>query len=83
MNCLLGAKMLGKCLTVIEVAEMMNVSRGTVIRWIKTGRLRAFKLGGGRLWRIRERDLKRLIRGGSDAPMHSADGTVPAESKSS
>ena len=75
--------MLGKCLTVVEIAEMMKVSRGTVIRWIKTSRLRAFKLGRGRFWRIRERDLKRFIRGGSDAPMHSADGTVPVESKSS
>jgi excisionase family DNA binding protein len=62
MNYLLGAKMVGKCLAVIEIAEMMKVSRGTVIRWIKTGRLRVFKLGGGRLWRIQEKDLKRFIK---------------------
>ena len=70
-------------LSVYEICEILKVKRGTVIRWIRAGRLRAFKLGGGRLWRIRERDLKGLIRGGSDAPMHSADGTVPTESKSS
>ena len=68
-------------LTVRDVQGLLKVSRGMVIGLIRAGRLRAFKLGGGRLWRIRERDLKGLIRGGSDAPMHSADGTVPAESK--
>jgi len=61
-----------------EVCGILKVKRVLVSRLIHSGRLRAFKLGGGRLWRIRERDLKRFVRGESDAPMHSADGTVPA-----
>jgi excisionase family DNA binding protein len=54
--------MLSKYLTVNEIAVMLKVTRGTVIRWIQTGRLRAFKLGEGRLWRIRERDFDRFTR---------------------
>jgi excisionase family DNA binding protein len=69
--------------SVKEVCGILKIKRVLVSRLIHSGRLRAFKLGGGRLWRIRERDLKRLIRGGIDAPMHSADGMVLAESKSS
>ncbi len=50
-----------KFLTVQEVQDLLEVSRGTIISWIRSGRLRAFKVGGGRLWRIRELDLKRFI----------------------
>ena len=53
--------------SVKEVCGILKVKRVLVSRLIHSGRLRAFKLGGGRLWRIRERDLKGLIRGGSDA----------------
>jgi excisionase family DNA binding protein len=49
-------------LTVKEICGILKVKRGTVIRLIRAGRLRAFKLGGGRLWRIRETDLKRFIK---------------------
>ncbi len=56
-----------KFLTVQEVQDLLEVSRGTIIAWIRTGRLRAFKVGGGRLWRIREADLKRFIRGEGEA----------------
>jgi excisionase family DNA binding protein len=48
--------------SVKEVCEILKVKRVLVSRLIHSGRLRAFKLGGGRLWRIRERDLKRLIK---------------------
>ena len=51
-----------KFLSVYEICGILKVKRGTVIRWIRAGRLRAFKVGGGRLWRIRERDLKRFIK---------------------
>lgn len=69
-------------LTVKEICGILKVKRGTVIRWIRTGKLQAFKFGGGRVWRIQERNLKMFIRGGSDAPMFSSDGKAPAESKS-
>jgi excisionase family DNA binding protein len=54
-------------MTIREATDFLKVSRGTTLHWIRTGRLRAFKLGGGRLWRIQERDLRRFIRDASDA----------------
>ena len=61
-------------LTVNEISEKLKLQRRTVIRWIISGRLRAFKPGCGRFWRIRERDLKKFVRDGSDVQKHSADG---------
>jgi excisionase family DNA binding protein len=49
--------------TLKETYQILKVSRRTVLRWIETGQLKAFKLAGGRLWRIRERDLQRFIEG--------------------
>jgi len=49
--------------TLKETCEILKVQRSQVLRWIYSGKLRAFKLGGGRLWRIRERDLQRFIEG--------------------
>ena len=48
-------------LTVRDVCEMLNVSRLTVIRWIQTGRLPAFKPGQGRSWRIRRSDFNEFV----------------------
>ncbi|MFZ2055691.1 MAG: helix-turn-helix domain-containing protein [Candidatus Aminicenantales bacterium] len=49
--------------TLNEVCEKLGVTRKTALNWIKTGELKAFKLGsGGRLWRVRERDLQAFIR---------------------
>lgn len=49
--------------TLNEVCEKLGVTRKTALNWIKTGELKAFKLGsGGRLWRIKERDLQAFIR---------------------
>jgi excisionase family DNA binding protein len=60
-----------KIFTFNETCEYLRVKRRTALRWIYSGRLRAFKLGGGRLWWIRERDLRRFIRAGSDAEARS------------
>jgi len=38
-----------------EVAELLQVSRRTVVRWLKEGRLKGVRVG--RLWRVREEDL--------------------------
>jgi putative resolvase len=46
-----------------EICESLGVSRRTVLRWIYEGRLKAVKLGGGRLWRVRESDLQRFVEG--------------------
>ena len=62
----MGTTRMDKFLSVYEICGILKVKRGTVIRWIRAGRLRAFKLGGGRLWRIRERDLREFVKGGPD-----------------
>jgi putative resolvase len=45
--------------TVGEVAERLKVSHMTVYRWIKTGQLGAYKIGGE--FRITEQDIKRFL----------------------
>ena len=62
----MGTTRMDKFLSVYEICGILKVKRGTVIRWIRAGRLRAFKVGGGRLWRIRERDLREFVKGGLD-----------------
>jgi excisionase family DNA binding protein len=55
---------MSKLLTIKDICERVRVTRKTVAHWIGTGELRAFKIGsGGRLWRIREIDLKHFIEG--------------------
>jgi len=54
---------MGRILTIKEICAELKVTRKTVIRWIETGELKAFKLGSGRrLWRVRERDLQAFIK---------------------
>lgn len=43
--------------TVAEVAELLDVSHSTVWRWIRAGKLPAFRVGSRNL-RIRSRDLE-------------------------
>jgi len=52
--------------TLKETCQFLKIKRSQVLRWIYSGKLRAFKLGGGRLWRIRECDLRRFIRDGNE-----------------
>ena len=48
-------------LTPLEVAQILKVSRITVYRWIKSGDLKAKKIGG--VVRIRWEDLMEFIGG--------------------
>jgi len=48
-------------LTPQEVSGLLRVSTQTVRRWIKEGRLPAYKVG--RAWRIKEDDLNRWLDG--------------------
>ena len=50
--------------TVKEIAEQLRVSRKTVLRWIRTGKLKAIKVD--RTVRIREEDYSHLIGGEQD-----------------
>lgn len=51
-------------LTIKEVAEILRVDPLTVNRWIQANKLKAFKIG--KLWRIKEEDLKQLIEEGEN-----------------
>jgi excisionase family DNA binding protein len=53
-----------KIYTVKEICDLLGASRGTVIGWIKKGRLLAFKLPDGRLWRISTTELLAFIEAG-------------------
>lgn len=48
-------------LTPREVSDLLRVSTQTVRRWIKEGKLPAYKVG--RAWRIEETDLNRWLNG--------------------
>ena len=50
-----------KIFDVRSVCELLGSPRGTVIRLIWEGKLRAHKFPGGRLWRIRESDLRAFL----------------------
>jgi excisionase family DNA binding protein len=51
---------MSRMLTLEEVCEMVRSHRETVTRWIKAGRLKAYKLGGGKML-IPEADLLRFM----------------------
>jgi excisionase family DNA binding protein len=57
-----GGKM-DKLMTIKDIEGLAQVTRKTVLRWMKSGELRAFKVGGTS-WRIREQDLRKFIKGG-------------------
>jgi len=44
-----------------EFANVMGVSRVSVIKWIKTGKILAYNVHGK--WRIPASEVKRLLRG--------------------
>jgi putative molybdopterin biosynthesis protein len=46
--------------TVLELAEILQVTRRTVYNYIKNGTLPAFKIG--KEWRVNEPDLKAFLR---------------------
>lgn len=47
-----------------QVAEHLQVSLKTIMLYLRSGKLKGFKVG--RLWRIRERDLEAFMRGPND-----------------
>ena len=48
-------------LTLKEVAKEIKVTRRTIYRWIKDGKLKAIKTGG--IWRVREEDFGEFVSG--------------------
>lgn len=55
-----------KFYTVKEVAEIMQVRIETVLRWIYSKTIKASKLPGSRVWRIREEDIESFMELGSN-----------------
>lgn len=53
-------KALPEVLTADEVASYLRVSKTTICRWCKDGKLRAFRIGRG--WRVQRSDLEDHIR---------------------
>ena len=47
-------------LTLAEVSELLRVSRSTIYRWSRAGRLPGFKVGQG--WRYSREGVEKLIR---------------------
>lgn len=50
-------------MTIKEVCGILKVSRLTIIRAIRAGRLQASKPRGGRAWRIRPADFDEFVGG--------------------
>jgi putative resolvase len=50
-----------RLLTSSEVARVAGVSLETVQRWVRSGRLRAIRVGPHGRYRIRESDVSRLF----------------------
>lgn len=48
-------------MTTGQAAELLGVSRSTVVRYIEAGTLEARRLPGGH-WRIRRSDAEKLLR---------------------
>jgi excisionase family DNA binding protein len=55
----------GDCMkfyTTVEVAEILKVAESTVSSWVKSGKLKAVKLGGTKTVRISEQALNDLLK---------------------
>ncbi len=44
-----------------DVCKILNISRPTLSRYLKSGKLKGFKLGNKRLWKIYKKDLIKFI----------------------
>lgn len=53
--------MADKVLTTQEAAEHLRVSKATILRWCKAGKLPAFRIG--REWRINMAELDKIMLG--------------------
>jgi len=54
-------KEIEKMLSIRQASERLDVLPVTILRWIKSGKLQAFRLPNG-YWRIRLTDLDRLLK---------------------
>ena len=52
-----------KLLTLKETAKILRVSERTIMRYLKSGKLKASKVGR---WRIKENDLEKFLKESSN-----------------
>lgn len=52
-----------KVYTILELVDILHVTRRSIYEWIKTGKLHAVKLG--KEWRVREEDLDAFLAKGT------------------
>lgn len=52
-----------KLYTLQEVADYLRVSRQTIYNYVTQKKLRAFKLGGSREYRVSAEDLQTFLKG--------------------
>ena len=52
-----------KLLSPEKVAELLDVSPHTIRAWLRDGTMKGIKLGG-KMWRVREKDLEEFLRQG-------------------
>ncbi len=60
-------KNIEKLLTPTDVADRLQVNERTVTIWLRTGRLRGFKIG--KEWRISPDDLQAYLEASANKPM--------------
>lgn len=65
-------------MTVAEVAEALRYTEGTVRHWIRTGKLHAIQVTGGREYRIRLPDFLAFAEG-LGIPVASAGSVAEAQ----
>jgi excisionase family DNA binding protein len=53
-------------LTLADVSEILNVSASQAYALVRTGELRAIKVGGRGQWRVEEAELERFIAASYD-----------------
>ncbi len=53
-----------ECYTVRDVMDKLHVGDETIYRWIRSGKLKAFRIG--RDWRIDARSLEEAVSGGAN-----------------
>lgn len=47
--------------TVGQAAEMLSVSDYTLRDWLRTGKIKGSKIGGGRLWRLTSKQIEEYM----------------------
>jgi excisionase family DNA binding protein len=53
-----------------QVAERLQVSEYTAVKWMRQGRIKARKLG--KFWRVKPEDLETFIEGGTEVDRDDA-----------